>query len=255
MPRTKATADAHRIDLGELFRAHQSELLNRLGVAGNVVSHPTAKGDAAELDWIGMLSDFLPTRYQVGRAFVVDSEGGLSEQIDIVVYDRHYSPLLFHHQGALYVPAESVYAVFEVKSLMKWEHIGYASGKAASVRRLKRTSVTIPHAGGTHRPKKLFHIPAGLLATDNNGAGHLKQTLARRLDGHDRLERLELGCVVAKCGFEVAYSGRSVARVETSSPELSASFFMLRLLSRLQQLATVPALDFGRYLEAATGKQ
>lgn len=236
-----------------LFRAHQTELLNRLGITRSVVGHPTAKGDAAELDWVGMLRDFLPTRYRVDRAFVVDSTGGSSEQIDIVVYDRHYSPLLFNHQGARYVPAESVYAVFEVKSILKLDHIDYAAQKAASVRRLKRTSVAIPHAGGKYRPKEPFHIPAGLVAADVGWRGPIERSLKKALVGRPMVERLELGCVVSVAAFEVAYSGRQVAHVEVSSPELSASFFMLRLLAHLQRLATVPALDFDRYLGSAAG--
>ncbi|MDQ1565705.1 MAG: hypothetical protein QOF96_585 [Actinomycetota bacterium] len=89
-------------------------LLHDLG-ASEIAFHSTTKGDNAELNWLKMLRDFLPQRYQVESAFVVDVNDSVSEQLDVVIYDSQYSPLLFKHEGGLYIPAESVYGVFEVK--------------------------------------------------------------------------------------------------------------------------------------------
>jgi hypothetical protein len=47
----------------------------------------------------------------VAQAFVVDSRGHQSEQIDLVIHDRHFSPLLFEVGGACYIPAESFYGL------------------------------------------------------------------------------------------------------------------------------------------------
>jgi Domain of unknown function (DUF6602) len=54
----------------------------------------------------------------VASAHVVDSGGKFSEQIDVVVYDRQYSPLIFEIEGEKVIPAESVYAAFEAKQTM-----------------------------------------------------------------------------------------------------------------------------------------
>ena len=62
-----------------------------------------------------LLQTYLPQRYQAASAHVVDSEGTFSQQIDVVVFDRQYSPFIFKFQGQTVVPAESVYAVFEAK--------------------------------------------------------------------------------------------------------------------------------------------
>jgi hypothetical protein len=45
----------------------------------------------------------------------VDSLGNFSQQIDVVVFDRQYSPFIFDFREQQIVPAESVYAVFEAK--------------------------------------------------------------------------------------------------------------------------------------------
>lgn len=238
------------VDMDDLLAAHQAELLSKLTVPRTVLGHPTAKGTAAERDWIGLLSVFLPSRYQVSKAFVVDSGGVLSDEIDIVVHDRHYSPLLFHHQGATYVPAEAVYAVFEVKSRARREDFAYAAEKVASVRRLRRTSLPVPHAGGTFGPRTPLRILAGLVAMDASWRGPIEKVLEGEMDGRSETERLDLGCLVRRAGFEISYRGPRVTKVRLSSPRLSASFFMLRLLARLQRLATVPAMDFDSYLDA-----
>jgi hypothetical protein len=82
---------------------------------GDIASHPGTKGDDTELNWLQMLARFRSHRYGVARAFVVDSQGHQSQRIDLVIRDRHFPPLLFETGYACYIPAESVYAAFEIK--------------------------------------------------------------------------------------------------------------------------------------------
>jgi hypothetical protein len=78
-----------------------------------------------------MLNNYLPERYFVDNAFVLDCEGKLSDQIDVVIYDRQYSPFLFNQNFVKYIPAESVYAVFEVRQEIDLGNLKYAGGKVA----------------------------------------------------------------------------------------------------------------------------
>lgn len=96
---------------------------------------------------------YLPKRYAVDSAIVIDSNGRTSDQLDVVIYDPQYTPTLLDQYDHKYVPAEAVYAVMEVKPTVNKGYLDYAGKKAASVRRLKRTSIPIPHAGGTYRPQ------------------------------------------------------------------------------------------------------
>ena len=59
--------------------------------------------------------------------------------------------------------AESVYAVFEAKQELTADYIRYAGEKAASVRRLHRTSLSAETIDGPSRAKPLHHILAGIL--------------------------------------------------------------------------------------------
>lgn len=113
---------------------------------------------------------YLPNRYAVAKGVVIDADGNESEQIDVIIYDRQYSYLVLKHNETFLIPAESVYAVFEVKQSLNKGYMEYAQHKTESVRKLKRTSVAIKHAGGKYDPKPLHKIVAGLLTTTSDWA-------------------------------------------------------------------------------------
>lgn len=236
-----------KVDLKELFLGLQGDLLHHLEVNRKINRHPVTKGDGSEINWLGMLKTHLPTRYQVEKAFVVDVMGAISEQIDIVVFDRHYCPLLFTLDGATYVPAESVYAVLEVKQSLNKEYIKYAGQKVASVRRLHRTSAPIHHAGGTYAPKPLHKILAGILTLGSDWNPALGSSLKRALNSLPELEQLDLGCALQCGSFEVTYDGGKFSEIGISEKETALVFFFMRLLHRLQHIATVPAIDLEEY--------
>ena len=78
--------------LNEIYAGLQEQLLAGLASSRLVFDHPVAKGSGTEANWLNMLQDHLPRRYQAEPAFVVDADGQQSEQIDIVIYDRQYTP-------------------------------------------------------------------------------------------------------------------------------------------------------------------
>ena len=245
--KTVKKPNAMKVDLKELFLSLQGDLLQRLETGRKNIHHPGTKGDVSEINWLGMLEKYLPTRYKVEKAFVVDVNGEISEQIDIVVFDRHYSPLLFNLDGATYVPAESVYAVLEVKQSLNNQHIKYAGQKVASVRRLHRTSATIHHAGGTFAPKPLHKILGGILTLDGGWKPALGPSLKKALGSLSESEQLDLGCALQCGSFEATYNEGGTSELNTSKKETALIFFFIRLLHRLQHMATVPAIDLEEY--------
>lgn len=132
--------------LRERFLRLQDTLEHRLR-GDRLIHHEGEKGAASEEGWRQMLADYLPKRYCVAKAFVIDSLGQQSQQLDLVIHDRQFSPFWFNQDKALYIPAESVYAVFEVKQTLDKSTVRYAGKKAASVRNLHRTSDSFVWAG------------------------------------------------------------------------------------------------------------
>jgi len=81
-------------------------------------------------------------------------------------------------------------AVFEAKQTANAQLVAYAQEKAASVRRLHRTSLPIPYAKGVYPPKPLIPILGGLLTFESDwtpGLGPSFQQALAKDTGEGRL--------------------------------------------------------------------
>jgi hypothetical protein len=230
--------------LSVLLSGLHEDIQQKLAIARKSFAHPGTKGDASEKVWLEMLQDYLPQRYQAASAHIVDSHGNFSDQIDVVVFDRQYSPFIFKYQGQTIVPAESVYAAFEAKQAINATMVEYAQKKVASVRRLHRTSLPIPHAGGTYPAKPLIPILGGLLTFESDWSPPFGEPLERALAVTDELERLEMGCIAAHGHFTFDPSAKTYSFTKEGRP---ATAFLFNLISTLQFSGTVPMIDIQAY--------
>ena len=261
------------IDLRDLFHGLQNQMLASLNVNREFIEHPGSKGDATEQHWIEFLRTYLPDRYKVDKAIVIDSTGNVSEQMDVVIYDAIYTPFIFKQDGFMYIPAESVYAVFEVKQDVKG-YIEYAAQKVESVRKLKRTSISMVSSGKTTPARALTKIIGGILTTTSSYRGN--DTVIKQLEKLKGLQTLDLGCFCDAGSFyidyketvpeyidpikdyrkyiEKVYESREVNEIEFSNKNVSLFTFFLQLVSYLKSIGTVPAIDINAYLEAINAK-
>lgn len=219
------------------------DIQRRLSAARQAFAHPVSKGDASEKIWLELLQTYLPERYQVAKAFVVDSEGSFSDQIDVVVFDRQYSPFIFNYEGEIIIPAESVYAVFEAKQTANADLVSYAQKKVASVRNLHRTSLPIPHAGGTYPAKPLIPIVGGLLTLESDWNPALGKSFVNALCQEGDDHKLDIGCVASHGYFDRDSDGK-FSMIPEGKP---ATAFLFKLISRLQFSGTVPMIDVDAY--------
>lgn len=248
MVKEDATKTQQCIDLSTLFSGLQEQMRQELQLARAVIPHNGDMGSACESKWREMLTRHLPSRYQVEKGIVVDSNGDCSDSIDIIVFDRQYTNLLLAHGGQYFIPAESVYAVFEAKQEISRETLLYAGEKAESVRRLARTSAPIHHAEGVAKPKPPVPILAGLICLESGWSpthGEPFKRVMNELFPRPNA-RLDLGCCVNQGSFEALFT-EAAPIIETSLADNSLIFFMFRLMKRLQQLGTVSAIDFNAY--------
>lgn len=208
------------------------------------ISHGGDRGEVNEQFFIDYLCKYLPDRYTVKKAIVLDSKGSVSDSIDIVVFDRQYTPTLLDNDKHRYIPAEAVYAVFECKPKINKEYLEYAGAKIESVRRLHRTSIDITHAGGKFPSKPLFDIVGGILAIDIEWVDGFGETF---LKNHQKLKKNN----IVDCGFATTGGCFDVfaesGAYKFGPKENSLAFFSFRLLSKLQSMATVPAVDWMAY--------
>lgn len=265
-----------KINLRKLFGGLQAQMIAQLNTNREFIEHPGSKGDSLENTWIEWLRTYLPNRYCVDKAIVIDSKGQLSHQIDLVVYDQTYTPFVFKQNGIFYIPAEGVYAVFEVKPDLDKGNIIYAGDKIESVRKLFRTTTKIIDRGKPYNPRALTKILGGILTIETLIKDSTIETHLKSLKG---LKSIDIGCAVKNKSFYVNYikddsifdidrdanltfekhndlflefyNKRKVKNIEFSKKDNSLVTFFLQLTRYLQQsIGTVAAIDLSEYAKA-----
>lgn len=227
---------AKKINVKKLFYALDEEMRLKLSSKIDEIYHPTAKGNEIELNWVGLLRTYLPERYTVDSGFVVDHKGNISEQIDIIIYDRHFTPFIFRGENVAYIPAEGVYAIFEVKPHFDKKNYDYAIKKLRSVKALIRTSAKFSHImGKTKKELSDFDIFGGILTKGNKG----------KKCYNDFKVSSELSIILSlDCGIKMIKGDT----IEAHDEKTILAFFLLKLIEKLRGMGTVPALEVDKYL-------
>ncbi|GAA3757902.1 DUF6602 domain-containing protein [Flavobacterium ginsengiterrae] len=89
---------------------------NSIYSAGNIKT----SGDEVEDLIREKISLFLPERYLVKQGHIVNSEGKVSNQFDIIIFDRLSTPKFFESKNqTVFYPIESVLAVGEIKKTLR----------------------------------------------------------------------------------------------------------------------------------------
>lgn len=260
------------MNLKQLFGGLQKQMTTQLNTNREFITHPGSKGDALENTWIEWLRKYLPNRYSVDKAIIIDFEGNISHQIDVVIYDNWFTPFIFSQNGFHYIPAEGVYAVFEVKPDINGNvddktYIKYAGEKIQSVRSLKRTSTNIINAGRRQYPRAFTKIIGGFLCSTNSFTHKNNNTIEKHLKELTSFQTIDIGCIADYGSFYIDYNGeedtsctdfeerytnyysnRSFNKMIFSNSETSLVSFFLQLTRYLQQaIGTVPAIDLNAY--------
>ncbi len=268
----------NNIDLKQLFEGLQKQMVSQLNTNREFITHPGSKGDALENAWIEWLQKYLPNRYNVDKAIVIDHEGNTSHQIDIVIYDNWFTPFIFSQNGFHYIPAEGVYAIFEVKpdvqgSADSKSYIEYASEKIESVRVLRRTTTNMINSGVKLPPRPLSKIIGGILTSTNSFTHDNNDTIEKHIKKQKGFKGIDIGCIADYGSFYIDYVGeedtnlknpvdfekrykeyyekRTINKIIFSNSENSLVSFFLQLTRYLQQaIGTIPAIDLNAYSKA-----
>lgn len=262
-----------KVDIKMLFGGLQNQMNSQLNTNREFVTHPGSKGDALENAWIEWLKKYLPNRYCVDKAIVIDHEGNTSQQMDIVIYDNWFTPFIFNQNGFYYIPAEGVYAVFEVKPDIQGNvgvksYIEYAGEKIESVRVLKREAASFINGGTKIDPRPLTKIVGGILCSTNSFTHENNNTIEKHLKALDSLKSIDLGCIADYGSFYVDYnpneeiklvgqdaylefySKRKFNKLKFSAADHSFVTFFMQLTRYLQQaIGTIPAINLNAYLK------
>lgn len=236
-----------KVDLNDVFSTISEPMKAILSSTSTSVIHPRTKGDASEYQWSTWLKTYLPKRYEVTSGFVIDSASSISEQQDIIIYDRQYTPYLLNRDGIIYVPAESVYAIIEVKQKLGKRYLKYASNKIKSVRQLTRKTTCVGTIDGMKKPAALFRIISGFVCLKSEWVDGVKSKKLKKVLKEMKVDgRIDMGCCLESGSFMVEYDEDSLTIKRSDSKDALVYFFM-KLISGLQRLGSAPPIDFESY--------
>jgi len=93
-----------------------SDISKNVHTAGNIKE----SGNVVESVIREKISSFLPDKYLVKQGHIINSEGMVSPQFDIIIFDRLTTPRFFESKNeTVFFPIESVLAVGEIKRTLQ----------------------------------------------------------------------------------------------------------------------------------------
>lgn len=148
--------------LSEIFRVREQNLKNLYELK---VKHNPSDGRFRE-DLVKTVLDVIPQRYKVKNGFIIDSEGNLSDEMDLIIYDDVYVPHFFMETYSL-IPIESVVAVIQVKTTLTGKELKSSIKNLDSIDRLKpkKGGKIISAANGLDNAEKRFIAPLKILVS------------------------------------------------------------------------------------------
>lgn len=124
----------------QIVKALNKSVLDELDLTREI-RHPGENGRAREQILRNFLKKIIPGKYSIDTGFVIDATGGISNQIDIVIYRDDYHTV-FEIGGIKYFMVESVVAVIENKaSIASSAALRQALDNIKSVKVLDRTNL------------------------------------------------------------------------------------------------------------------
>lgn len=130
--------------IGEINEAKRKS--SSIHGAGNIKS----SGDEVEDLIREKISLFLPERFLVKQGHVVNAEGKVSNQLDIIIFDRFNTPKFFESKdNTVFYPIESVLAIGEIKKTLRPKDlIEFGKKIKYLIEDMKRTLVSNSIYGG-----------------------------------------------------------------------------------------------------------
>jgi hypothetical protein len=195
--------------IAAIFRAMHNEVVQELALTTRI-GHPGEGGRAREEIMRRFLRRFIPRGLGVDTGFVIDALGGISRQVDIVIYRDNYHPIL-EIGGLKHFFVESVVAAIENKaSITNRETLQEALENVRSVKSLDRSAggrnyiVMDFHGGGTkvgEDPR--YRVWTAIICEQSVTPRTFLEVIDQDMRAHD--VSLWLDCFVAVHGFVSRY--------------------------------------------------
>jgi len=124
------------MDLKGIFDEVSNQMKSDFMKAQKSLSHAGLKGGANEEVVRSFLRQYLPKTIDITTGLLVDSQGGQSRQLDIILSDSAKTPIFYESGETRVIPVECAYAVVEVKAFLNKTELEKAYQNMQSVKSL-----------------------------------------------------------------------------------------------------------------------
>jgi hypothetical protein len=132
------------MNLENIFDEVSKQMQSNFEKSRQALQHSGLKGSANEKIVREFLRNYLPRHLDVSSGTAVDSHGGISKQLDIIIHDASRTPIFYSDESSRVVLVECVYAAVEVKACLDKSEIQNAFENMQSIKRLKKEAYFEP---------------------------------------------------------------------------------------------------------------
>ncbi|XFA99658.1 DUF6602 domain-containing protein [Candidatus Izemoplasma sp. B36] len=146
--------------LREIFRVREDNLKRLFKIK---ISHNPSDGRFRE-DLIKTILDIVPQKYNVSNGFIIDTQGNLSNEMDLIIFDDIYVPKFFMETYSV-IPIESVVAVVQIKTKLDSTKLKNAIINLNSIDKLtpQKGGKIISASKGTEIIEERFILPLKII--------------------------------------------------------------------------------------------
>jgi hypothetical protein len=244
-----------RLPRSQFLNSRFGAALQEFGIAlkkSSAINHPVSKGSSREESLRAFFRERLPTSYAVAEGEVVDLNGRVSPQLDLVFYDQSRNFALIANKIQV-LPAEALLASIEVKSVLTKSEI---EKSARAVRKLPELQPFGQPLGGTDigdgpsaaRTARYFHC---VFAYDTDlSLGNWLNWEAARFSSFCEDEHLFDSAYVLNRG--VINLPGNVAKLEDENGGAITNFYFSILTFLLREEGRRPNTPYDRYVTHET---
>ncbi|MBQ3297406.1 MAG: hypothetical protein IJG97_01230 [Bacilli bacterium] len=224
------------------------------------IEHNLEDGKYREYLVTKVLQKIIPSKYSITNGFIIDSDNNISQEMDVIIYDKNYVPPFFDETYTV-VPIEAVIAVIQVKTTLKSDTLNDSIKNLNSIDKLNsKTGGKIISANGTLITEKRYIKPYKIIIayqttyTDSHDFSNIMKDIDmlyiveknKILFIKDRNKIESVVCEKLET-MEKAQKDYSVRKITESR----LAFFALNLLEKMKLINNSIIINYEEYIKGA----
>ena len=259
--------DGDKIELKNLIQTAGEQLRKEFEEIRQNNPHAAESGAEVEIILKQFLKERLPKRFDIESSIVIGSDGSISRQTDLIIYDTLNSPIYRKGPKVYILPRDNVAVVVEVKSKLNKEQLRDAAEKISSVKRIKPSPITNVDQPVTFSSMITTNILGCVFAFDSyTSLDALSENLKEINDKNDSSNWIDLVAVLNKgfiayavqlpfgqnflgsfggtCGEDFPIPPYYIHLIKQDAGDLTLNHFFVKLMAHLTFFRRRSSIDF-----------